>query len=328
MKTVIISDIDLSARKGAGIPIYVEGLVRNLPGEKVVIGKGKGDWLGCRTIGISAKSNYEHFFKLFLLDKSFISKEDILVSQRPDFIYPFLNLGCRKIVTVHGDPASIIMKKKGGLTHRFYRYFESVSLKKADQVIFIDSRARAKYAGSAVVIPPGIDTNLFKPMDKASARRKLGLPSGRMLLFCGRLAPEKNIRRIVDELRGKKLTFLIIGEGPEKIEEGGNIRLLGTVSHEDLPLYMTAADALILMSESEGLPTVVLEAMACGTPVISRDVGDIGKVVIEGKTGFLTEFGSIEQKADKLKDMSKGCRKMALGYSWKSIARKLWEVYR
>ena len=142
---------------------------------------------------------------------------------------------------------------------------------------------------AALGIPPdritvlrnGVDLQTFHPGDRATARRELGL-TGRTLLSVGHLIPRKGHDLIISALfRLEGYTLLIAGEGPEKpalhalaqkLGVAARVRFLGSLPHSDLPRIYSAADALVLASSREGWPNVLLEAMACGTPVVASPI--------------------------------------------------------
>jgi glycosyltransferase involved in cell wall biosynthesis len=146
------------------------------------------------------------------------------------------------------------------------------------------------------VVYNGVDAAVFHPADKAAARRTLGVGTDeRLLLFIGNLKPSKGC---LDLLEGfihiaeaqPRATLVFIGGGEarahilERAAERGlapRVRLLGKVDHALLPAWFTASDLLCLPSHNEGVPNVVLEAMACGMPVVASTVGGIPEVVPE-----------------------------------------------
>ncbi|HZU87614.1 MAG TPA: glycosyltransferase, partial [Stellaceae bacterium] len=127
------------------------------------------------------------------------------------------------------------------------------------------------------VLRNGVDLSLFRPGDRDTARRALGL-SRPTLLSVGHLIERKGHHRVIEALcRLPGFDLLVVGDGPERgrLEQLGRrlgvaerVRLLGAVGHAALPAIYTAADALVLASSREGWANVLLEAMACGTPVI------------------------------------------------------------
>ena len=103
--------------------------------------------------------------------------------------------------------------------------------------------------------------------------------------------------------------MLIGGDGPLKelieasLQEQGvstRVDLPGSISHDDLPRYLNQLRLLVLPSYTEGLPNIMLEAMACGTPVLATPVGAIPDVIIDGKTGFIMENNSPECIAENV----------------------------
>jgi glycosyltransferase involved in cell wall biosynthesis len=121
----------------------------------------------------------------------------------------------------------------------------------------------------AVVMPSGVDLRLFAPRDRAASRRALGWdPGARIVLFnAGRDPVLKRVdiaRAALERARGRI-------PGLQMIE------LDGSVDPSLIPAMMNAADCLLLTSDREGSPTVVQEAIACGLPVVTVDVGDVGE---------------------------------------------------
>jgi glycosyltransferase involved in cell wall biosynthesis len=126
--------------------------------------------------------------------------------------------------------------------------------------------------------------------------------------YIGRLSGEKGVQHFVRALPAilsdrQDLRVLIGGDGQLKEsikasmqEEGiaASVDLLGWISHDDLPEYLNQLRLLVLPSYTEGLPNIMLEAMACGTPVLATPVGAVPDVIIDGKTGFIMEDNSHE----------------------------------
>jgi glycosyltransferase involved in cell wall biosynthesis len=142
----------------------------------------------------------------------------------------------------------------------------------------------------------GVDLQRFAPMDRAAARKTLGLTRF-TLLSVGLLDPRKAHDLIIEALPAlPDVDLLIAGSGPEKhnLEQlartlgvADRVTLLGPVPQTELKTYYNAADALVLASSREGWANVLLEAMACGTPVVASNVWGTPEVVAAPEAGEL-----------------------------------------
>jgi len=149
------------------------------------------------------------------------------------------------------------------------------------------------------VLRNGVETTLFRPPeDRAAARAALGL-TGPTLISVGLLIERKGHHRVIEAMTALPgYALLIVGEGPEhprlatRIERLGladRVRLLGSRPHAEMPALYGAADALVLASSREGWANVLLEAMACGTPVIASNIPGNPEVVRSPAAGLITE---------------------------------------
>jgi len=157
------------------------------------------------------------------------------------------------------------------------------------------------------VLRNGVDTRLFQPADREAERARLKL-TGTVLLMVGNLLALKGHDIVLGALREfSGACLLIIGEGREERNLKGlaralgiqdRVRFLGAMPQEDLAAYYRAADALVLASSREGWPNVLLESMACGTPVVSTRVGGTPEIVAAPEAGMLanerSEHGIVE----------------------------------
>jgi len=183
--------------------------------------------------------------------------------------------------------------------------------------IFTVSQALARIAlslGAAAdrvkVVGNGVDTTRFSPVDRVKAREALGVPAdAAVLLSVGGLVERKGFHRVLDCLpellrRHDKLVYLIVGgPGPEGdfskhlhaqtagLGVGERVRFLGPMASSALPVPLSAADVFVLATSYEGWANVFLEAMACGLPVVTTDVGGNAEVVCDPRLGIVVPFG-------------------------------------
>jgi teichuronic acid biosynthesis glycosyltransferase TuaC len=160
------------------------------------------------------------------------------------------------------------------------------------------------------VIPNGVDTARFGPGSSIEARRALGLaPDRRILLSVGTLSPRKGHQRVLEVLprilaAHPDLLYVVLGgpgvegdTGPlleRLIAQHGlreHVRLLGAQPHEEVPRWLAAADLFCLATSNEGRANVILEALACGVPVVTTDVGGSREVIADGMDGLLVPAG-------------------------------------
>jgi teichuronic acid biosynthesis glycosyltransferase TuaC len=140
-----------------------------------------------------------------------------------------------------------------------------------DQVILVSEEQKRKLGcKTAEIIPCGINLVFFKPVPREEARRKLGLPlDKKLVLWVGNhLRPEKRfdiVEAAIALARAKDPSIELV--------------LVDGQPHEVVPLYMSAGDAVLLVSDAEGSPMVIHEAMACNLPIVSVPVGDVPEVI-------------------------------------------------
>jgi teichuronic acid biosynthesis glycosyltransferase TuaC len=140
----------------------------------------------------------------------------------------------------------------------------------------------------------GIDRTRFHVRDRAMAKAALGI-SGPVLVSVGALIPRKRHAIVIDAMkRVPDVTLVIIGQGTDRAaleaqaaSLGARIRFLGSQPHDVIADWLAAADAMVLMSASEGLANAWVEALASGTPVVISDVGGAREVLDRPEAGVL-----------------------------------------
>ncbi|KVW97024.1 glycosyltransferase [Thiobacillus denitrificans] len=160
------------------------------------------------------------------------------------------------------------------------------------------------------VVGNGVDTARFHPVGRAAARARYGLPdSAKVLVSVGGLVERKGMHRVIDVMPAlikhhPDLHYLIVGgaspEGDNRAELAaqvarlglaGRVHFLGELPSDELKWPLSASDVFVLATRNEGWANVFLEAMACGLPVVSTDVGGNAEVVCRDELGSIVPFG-------------------------------------
>jgi D-inositol-3-phosphate glycosyltransferase len=214
-----------------------------------------------------------------------------------------------------------------------------------------------------VVIPGGVNLDLFGPGERQAARRALGLGPEPTLLFVGRIQRLKGIDiliRAAAELRSDLggLRVLVAGgtddaPGRQRSEEARELQRLRALVHElhlddvvqfvgavdqpGLPEYYRAADVTVMPSTYESFGLVAVESMACGTPVVASRVGGLATIVRDGENGALVPWRDPRLFADRIRPMltdpayaatlRRGALETAEQYSWGAVAERTVAVY-
>jgi L-malate glycosyltransferase len=185
------------------------------------------------------------------------------------------------------------------------------------------------------VIYNGIDIKEFKPEDKTKNKRLT-------IISTGRLIQRKGYQYLIPALKNLDVKLQLIGDGNlddelKKLARQNNIDVdfLGKKLHKDIAKHLQKADVFCLPSLNEGMSNSVLEAMACGLPVIVTDVGGSRELVNEN--GFVVKKASVSalrkaierflNRPELVKEMGLKSRKIAEGMSWKSASKQYRRMY-
>ncbi len=356
MDVYLVSGTHPTLPAAGGVRPYVVGLARSLSrrGHRVcLVGAGPDvqvDYAEFVSVTHSFPlSSYRFLTALWRWSRTTrVPERAIIHAQRPDDL--FVTLHSRRwhptVCTLHGDPARGVAARRP-IGKVGYALAEWSALNRASQVISVSETGlasyRARYPGivpRSTWIPLGIDLSLFRPLDRLSARESLGLDGRPVLLYAGRLEPEKRVDVLVEAAKeiGDDAQILVAGNGTLARDLrakalGTDIRFLGPVPHEGMPGLYAAADLLVLPSEYEGMPTVALEALACGTPVAATPAGDLPRIVLDGKTGYLFDgtvsglVAILRDRGGQLSGMRGTSVQEASKYGWEAIADRTLLVY-
>lgn len=167
------------------------------------------------------------------------------------------------------------------------------------------------------VVPCGVNLEQFKPVSKGSARQYLGFGNDKIILFVGRIDPLKGIDKLIQaipylqNIQGLKLVVIGGGENSQReIEQlqklacnlniQDSVTFLGLIKHEQLPYFYSAADVCVVPSYYESFGLVALESLACGTPVVATDVGNLKYIIRQGETGYVVTDNAPHRLAEKI----------------------------
>jgi len=223
-------------------------------------------------------------------------------------------LGVPAVVKVHGSDLNVIAKMDGAA--RNLRF----ALPRARRVVAVSRPLADEVAGFGVpreridVVPNGVDSDLFRPADRAAARAELGHGGDRRrwILYVGRLEPAKGVLDLLGAFtrlaaRRDDVRLVLVGDGSARAacaeaaqRLGDRILAPGARPLAEVPRWMAACDVLTLPSWNEGTPNVLLEALACGRRVVATRVGGIPDVVASDAIGELVPARDPAALADAL----------------------------
>jgi len=192
------------------------------------------------------------------------------------------------------------------------------------------------------VLRNAVDLEMFSPLNKQECRRQIGV-TGQVLLSVGLLDRKKGHDLAIKALQSlPKAQLIIVGEGPDEqrlqrltqtsgLEE--RVHFVKTVPQEQLSAYYSAADVLVLASEREGMPHVVLEALACGTPAVATAVGGVPEIIVAPEAGVMVyqrTAAAIADGVDRLIGRSlrrEDTRRLAESFGWPTVTAKQLRLY-
>jgi glycosyltransferase involved in cell wall biosynthesis len=275
----------------------------------------------------------------------------------PAFIAPFLKT-CPQIVTIHDASFRLTPERHSFSRRAFYRAIVPAIMKTSDGIIAVSRSAKSDLldvapvpAEKISVIPLGVDSQFHPVHDPYRLERircKYSLPRD-FILYVGMIEPRKNLETLVDAYLADSLSArfdLVLAGGLgwdysgllQKIESSGaadRIRLPGYIPESDLPALYTAASVFAYPSLYEGFGLPVLEAMACGTPVVTSSVSSLPEVA--GTAALLSDphdsgalasaLHSILGDENLRAELSSRGLTRARSFTWNQTARKTLALY-
>jgi len=246
------------------------------------------------------------------------------------------------VVTFHGSDAL-----KEPLRHKVYGTLQKFIISRCDNIIAVSDQIKDVLTSNLgadrnkiSIISCGVDTSVFVPLEKMDVRRKLGIAeNAKVVLFTGSLSYGKGVDVIFEcARRMPDVLFILVGDGLLKADIK-NCKFPGACPHEEMPIWMNAADIFVLPSRSEGTPVVILEALSCSIPVIATRIGGCPNVVKDGQTGYLIPVGDVDMFQRKVRDLlndelsrnlmgKRGRKDMIQKFDSRKIAQRIKRVYK
>jgi len=225
-------------------------------------------------------------------------------------------------------------------------------LRGADFVVTVSDDLRRKavamgaLAGRTRTILNGCDLTVFHVMDRLAARKRLRIdPTAEAVIYIGRVDVKKGLRELVKAAAAlhhqrPNLRVYMVGEGPDRQmiqnaidanDAAGYVKALPGCPFDEVAVWMAAADVVTLPSYMEGCPNVILEALACGRPVVATNVGGIPEIM-SGECGQLVpprEPAALEQALASVLDRTWDSAAISArwGRSWNAVEAELFEIF-
>lgn len=313
--------------QGGGVR-YVRNLIEktNADGYKVLffgIGSSRKIFGNTTLIPVTSRKycGYPYFLirLIFLLPFIDLSSYKVVHVHRAYFAIPFLILKPRLkvICSLHGRTFSVFEENFGQilmkLVYKFFSAIECFALKRIHFLVPVSKDVIRSFAAKypnlmasrkkqTTIIGSMLDLSSFKPANSDYLAQLYGREN-KYLLFLGRLASVKDVSFLINLFSEKfqksnNIKLVLVGEGENK-EKYKSLALKicslnmpifhGAVSSDKVPELINSASIVVLSSQHEASPTVVKEALACGTPVISNQIGDVDEFIINGKNGYIVE---------------------------------------
>ena len=235
------------------------------------------------------------------------------------------------------------------------RHADKVLAASNDEMVAIELIDRDVHA-KLQLVPYGVDTSVFHPVNSSVARSRLGLNGHPLIVYAGRIDPIKGIDLLLQSVACMKIRenaeLIVIGGGDLEFDEylrylqdlsrelgiSQRVHFVAAMGQEHLMYYFNAADVCVVPSRYESFGLVALEAMACGTPVIARKVGGLQSLVKHGMTGYLVPWHCPEPLANQLEvilennllreKMGYHAESWAKTWTWESTVEQLNNVYK
>jgi teichuronic acid biosynthesis glycosyltransferase TuaC len=289
-----------------------------------------------RTSLVSIAKIQEQGFSIDVIDSHYFYPDGVVAS----WVGKKLNIPV--MVTARGSDINVIPENNIA-RNRIIKALTDIQASAAVSQALADEMVKlAPLAKPPIVLRNGVDLDFFHP-DAAKPKMPFKIEADeKLILSVGNLVELKGHHLVIEAISSlDKVKLIIIGEGEEKptlqklVEDLSlteRVYFTGNIRQAELPGYYATADALVLASSREGMPNVLLESLACGTPVIATNVGGSSEVITQGDIGELLLERNAECIAEALKvtfyknTTSKIVREFSHKLSWGSVIEQLFQL--
>ena len=278
----------------------------------------------------------------------------VIIANGEHYGYPFLsaNRSWKVILVAHGPFAFHL-----GERNRFIGWFartvvEPRVLSRSRAVVAIDEESMNYYstrypATRSIQLGVGVDESIFSPGSKSDARSAIGVPlTGDFVLIASRAAPEKNLPLAARTFlllaqKNRTVHLILVGSTAEQAFPSElrrrfpmeKLHVLGVLEHSSMAKVFQASNVLLITSREEQFPTVALEALACGIPVVATGVGDLPALLVDGLVGECVpaDYNDLAEAIFRVLDQTRNypsavetaCRQVALSHAWSNVAESI-----
>lgn len=250
--------------------------------------------------------------------------------------------GLPLIITARGSDVTLLPRYNGPRKKILW------AANQADRIITVSQSLKDELVGFGVdgegitVLRNGVDLKTFRPLPRDEARARFSM-SGPTIVSAGHLIDRKGHDLIITALKQiPNVDLLVVGDGPERgrLEAlarqqavANRVRFLGPLAYEEMPWLFSAADLTVLASSREGWANVLLESMACGTPVMATNVGGAAEIIRDPVAGILLDERNASTLAKAItaaladSPTRVATRAYAEGFSWDDTTKGQLDVF-
>lgn len=334
MRVLIVSPTQTGI---GGIAQHVSGLVGYLRNYNHLVDVISSE--NTFTIPIKGLKNPSFMVSSYLKTK-FKKNYDIVHAHNMPAALAMKSMSAKKVLTLHGVFSRQVGELHGSMSGALSGRYEKDALKWANAITVISKEAYDFYTNLGYKVrqvPNAIDVNgLAQGQDRRFEKQ---------IIFAGRLSREKgtDALAVIAQSIPKDAHLVIVGAGPEEqrmrdLEKNhANVHFLGYLPKEKTIQLIRGSDILVQPSLAEGISSSILEAMACGTAIITSNVGGNKELIEDGRTGFLldpkdpkqfiSKIAEIIYDVDLLKHVADGAMIAASAYDWSRVGKLYLDIY-